>query len=234
MVQFAKKLSIDPSAPSAPEPQVALKFYMDPELIRVETAVYGNPTLATFGALPKSAQLHLKTTDEMQTCAGAPLPPCLIMERGMSLKEWMTHSRMSTHSLASDCKTAIKVLPPVIESVMAAYFCRAGTEVCCVCSVECSDVVRSVHANTVSIDHAGPTASVTMPCGLAQQWIRAPRREAWSSVVAALGASLGTHKLLPGSTHWRGHSCSLQPCVCCTRGCSQCQLRNRWRGACWL
>lgn len=109
VVQFAKMLKVEPSIISAPEPQVALKFYVQPELIRVETAVYGSPTLATYGVLPRSAQLHLNTWKELQTTTGASLPPCLVMERGMSLKEWMIHSRMSTNTLASDCKTAIKV-----------------------------------------------------------------------------------------------------------------------------
>ena len=109
MVAFATKVQQDTSTPGAPEPQVALKFYVQPDLIRVETAVYGNPTLASFGALPRSAQLHLNTRNEHSIAPGACLPPCLVMERGMSLKEWMAHSRISSNSLANDCKTAIKV-----------------------------------------------------------------------------------------------------------------------------
>ena len=109
MVAFATEVKQDAAAPSAPEPQVALKFYVQPDLIQMETAVYGNPTLASFGALPRSAQLHLNTRNAHHTAPGAILPPCLAMERGMSLKEWMAHSRINSTNLANDCKTAIKV-----------------------------------------------------------------------------------------------------------------------------
>lgn len=107
LIQFAKRK--DASSSGAPEPQVALKFYMQPSLIRTETAVYGSTTLAASGALPRSAELHLNTTKELCTPKGVALPPCLVMERGMSLKEWMINSRMNNQTLSSDCKTSIKV-----------------------------------------------------------------------------------------------------------------------------
>ena len=115
MIQFAK--CKDPSMSGAPEPQVALKFYVQPSLIRVETAVYGSPTLAASGALPRSAELHLNTTKELRTATGAALPPCLVMERGMSLKEWMMNSRMNSQALPSDCKTAIKVCVSPLSTI---------------------------------------------------------------------------------------------------------------------
>jgi hypothetical protein len=107
VVQFARDLDGDAAGP--PEPQVSLKFYMQPELIRIETVVYTSSALAAAGTLARSARMHLNTCGELRDSSGCPLPPCLAMERGLSLKDWMTRSRLNAGSVATDCKTAIKV-----------------------------------------------------------------------------------------------------------------------------
>lgn len=93
-----------------PEPQVALKFYVQPELILPESTVYSSPSMHAAGVLPRTGQFMLNTDKRLKDSAGVPLPPCFIMERGVSLKSWISRKRgVGSGTQTMNSKTAIKV-----------------------------------------------------------------------------------------------------------------------------
>eukprot|EP00892_Ulva_mutabilis_P005786 jgi/Ulvmu1/357/UM001_0363.1 len=121
VIQFARLAKGTRPAPNTPEPQVALKFYVQPELIRPESTVYSAPAMHAAGVLPQSGAFALNTDGAMTDSAGAPLPPCFVMERGVSLKEWMARSRLSSGRQTVHSKTAIKAMLHVTQSLASLH-----------------------------------------------------------------------------------------------------------------
>ena len=98
-------------AMATPEAQAALKFYVQPELILPESKVYASPVMHAAAALPRTGQFLLNTDAAITDAAGVPLPPCFVMERGISLKVWMSRTRAGGGPQTMSSKTAIQVRP---------------------------------------------------------------------------------------------------------------------------
>lgn len=98
-------------AMATPEAQAALKFYVQPELILPESKVYASPAMHAAAVLPRTGQFLLNTDAAITDAAGVPLPPCFVMERGISLKVWMSRTRAGGGPQTMSSKTAIQVRP---------------------------------------------------------------------------------------------------------------------------
>ena len=109
MIQYAQLSKGARGALPTPETHVALKFYVQPELIRPESTVYSSPAMHAATVLPQSGAFVLNTDKAMTDARGDPLPPCFVMERGVSLKDWMARTRARGGGQTMNSKTAIKV-----------------------------------------------------------------------------------------------------------------------------